>query len=148
MLIRKWKFEDILALSELEKQCFENDRWSYRTFAACFENPSFYGVVVVDDGRITGYGGITVAADSADIENVLVAEDMRRCGIGEKIVRALTGYARSQGVSQVFLEVRVSNAPAMRLYLKSGFCGAYARTRYYSDGEDCLVMKLALSDGT
>lgn len=146
LLIRKWKFEDILTLSELEKQCFENDRWSYRTFASCFENPAFYGVVVVDGGEIIGYGGITVAADTADIENVLVAENRRRGGIGGKIVKALVDYARSQGASQVFLEVRVSNAPAMSLYLKSGFVGSYARTRYYSDGEDCLVMKLKLSD--
>ncbi len=36
--------------------------------------------------------------------------------------------------------MRVSNVPAMSMYLKNGFRGAYARTRYYTDGEDCLVM--------
>ena len=29
---------------------------------------------------------------------------------------------------------------AMSLYLKYGFCGLYARSRYYADGEDALVM--------
>ena len=28
----------------------------------------------------------------------------------------------------------------MKLYLKNGFKGVYARSRYYSDGEDALVM--------
>ncbi len=141
-MIREWKFEDILALSQLEEQCFENDRWSYRTFASCYENPSFYGVVAEEEGEIIAYGGITVAADTADIENVLVAERYRRGGLGTKIVGALVARARGLGVKDIYLEVRVSNAAAMRLYLKCGFSGSYARVRYYSDGEDCLVMRL------
>ena len=40
----------------------------------------------------------------------------------------------------MFLEVRVSNSVAMSMYLKHGFKGVYARARYYTDGEDCLVM--------
>ena len=28
----------------------------------------------------------------------------------------------------------------MSMYLKYGFCGLYARSRYYPDGEDALVM--------
>lgn len=145
MLIREWKFEDILTLAALEEQCFKTDRWSYRTFAACYENPSFCGVVAVEGEDIIGYGGITIAADSADIENVLVAERYRRGGVGSKILESLIECARLKGATEIFLEVRVSNAPAMRLYLKKGFVGVYARPRYYSDGEDCLVMKLSLA---
>ncbi len=141
MTIRQWKFEDILSLSELEEQCFSNDRWSYRTFASCYENPAFYGIVAVDGDEIIGYAGITVAADSADIENVLVSERYRRAGVGGKLIESLVSHAVKSGVKSIFLEVRVSNVPAMCLYLKYGFAGNYARTRYYSDGEDCLVMK-------
>ncbi len=144
MTIREWKFEDILTLSQLEEQCFSNDRWSYRTFANCYENPAFYGIVAVDGDEIIGYAGITVASDSADIENILVAERYRRSGVGSKLVKELIKHARKKGASQIFLEVRVSNVPAMCMYLKYGFVGSYARTRYYSDGEDCLVMKLTL----
>ena len=52
----------------------------------------------------------------------------------------LCEIAKSAGAGKVFLEVRVSNSAAMKLYLKCGFAGVYARTRYYPDGEDCLVM--------
>ena len=145
MLVRDWKFEDILPLSELEKQCFSSDCWSYRTFADCFDNPSFHGVVVEDEGEIIGYGGITVAADSADIENILVAERYRKGGIGGRILRSLIKLARANGAQKIFLEVRVSNTPALRMYLKNGFNGVYSRNRYYSDGEDALVMYLSLS---
>ncbi len=64
----------------------------------------------------------------------------RRCGRGGKILDDLTEEARRRGVQRVFLEVRVSNRAAMLLYLKRGFRGLYARSRYYPDGEDALVM--------
>ena len=145
MLIREWKFEDILVLTALEEQCFENDRWSYRTFASCYENPAFYGVVAVDGEEIIGYGGITVAGDSADIENILVSERYRRSGVGTRILGSLSDYARTNGVKDIFLEVRVSNAPAMRLCLKRGYVGCGVRPRYYADGEDALIMQKRLA---
>lgn len=140
MTVREWKFEDILAVTRLEEECFTTDRWSYHTFASCYENASFYGVVAEEGGEIIGFGGITAVCDNADLENVLVAEAYRRCGAGSAILNRLLWYAVSKNVEKVFLEVRVSNAAAMGMYLKSGFVGVHARTRYYSDGEDCLVM--------
>ncbi len=140
MQLRNWKYEDILKISQMEKECFPLEPWNFKMLASSFESDSFTGVVAEDGGDIIGYGGITVAADSADIENVAVAEPFRCCGAGTAIIAELLKTARARGVKKVFLEVRVSNSAAMRLYLKSGFKGVYARTRYYSDGEDCLVM--------
>lgn len=140
MQLRNWKYEDILKISQMEKECFPLEPWNFKMLASSFESDSFTGVVAEDGGDIIGYGGITVAADSADIENVAVAEPFRCCGAGTAIIEELLKIARARGVKKVFLEVRVSNSAAMGLYLKSGFKGVYARTRYYSDGEDCLVM--------
>ena len=69
----------------------------------------------------------------------------RRCGRGQKILQDLLEEATQRGVKRVFLEVRVSNAPAQLLYLKNGFTGVYARSRYYPDGEDAIVMKKELA---
>lgn len=140
MPIRPWRYEDILRISEIEKECFPQEPWSFKMLASSFESDAFYGVIAEDGGETAGYGGITVAADSADIDNIAVTEPYRRSGVASAVIAALCAYARSKGVKKVFLEVRVSNSAAMSLYLKNGFKGAYARTRYYSDGEDCLVM--------
>lgn len=140
MTVREWRFADILPVSNLEEECFATDRWSYRTFATCFENPAFYGVVAEENGEVIGFGGITVAVDCCDLENVFVAEPYRRCGTGAEILKNLFAVAKQRGAEKMFLEVRVSNRAAMAMYLKLGFSGSYARTRYYSDGEDCLVM--------
>ena len=140
MIIRPWKYEAILKISEIEKECFPQEPWSFQTLASGFETETFFGVIAEDGGEIAGYGGITVAADSADIDNIAVTEPYRHSGVGTEIIRALCAEAKKRGAEKVFLEVRVSNVAAMSLYLKSGFKGVYARTRYYTNGEDCLVM--------
>lgn len=140
MSIRKWKYEDILKISEMEKECFPKEPWSYQALVSSFSSNTFYGVVYEDEGEILGYGGITIAADSADIDNIGVSEAYRRGGKGGAIMEALSEEAKNRGVKKLFLEVRVSNVPAMSLYLKMGFRGLYARLRYYNDGEDALVM--------
>ena len=141
MNIRPWKFEDILRISEMEQECFPQEPWSYKMLVSSFQTESFFGLVAEDGGEIAGYGGITIAADSADVDNIAVTEQYRRGGVGTAILNDLCNLAASKGAKEIFLEVRVSNSAAMSMYLKCGFKGAYARTRYYSDGEDCLVMK-------
>ena len=140
MIIRPWKYEDILRISKIEEECFPQEPWNFKMLASSFEADSFIGVLCEDGGEIAGYGGITVAADTADIDNIAVTEEYRHSGVGTAVVNELCKIAKDRGVKKIFLEVRVSNSPAISLYIKCGFKGAYARTRYYSDGEDCLVM--------
>ncbi len=140
MQIREWVYKDILRISQIEEECFPEEPWSFKMLASSFGSDSFSGVIAEDGGEIIGYGGVTVAADTADIENVAVTEPYRRSGVGGALLKELCFKAKAGGAKKVFLEVRVSNVPAMCLYLKNGFKGVYARTRYYSDGEDCLVM--------
>jgi ribosomal-protein-alanine N-acetyltransferase len=144
MKLRAWKFEDIYKISLIEKECFPHDPWSYQLFANAFAAPTFKGVLAEEDGEVIGYGAVSVVTDSADIENIAVAEPYRRSGVGGQLLRALIGCAEVAGAQTVFLEVRVSNADAMKLYLKQGFIGVYTRPRYYKDGEDAVVMKKVL----
>lgn len=140
MIVRKSKYEDILRVSELEKECFGGESWSYGTIASSFENPNYCMVTAEEDGEIIGYGCTMTVCENCDLENILVAEEYRNSGVGKRILAELLKDAEARGAEKVFLEVRVSNSPAMRLYLGCGFRGVHARTRYYSDGEDCLVM--------
>lgn len=140
MIIRPWKYEDILRISQIEEECFPKEPWSFKMLASSFESDTFFGVLCEDGGEVAGYGGITVAADTADIDNIAVTEPYRHSGVGTAVVKELCKIAMQKGAKKIFLEVRVSNSPAISLYIKCGFKGVYARTRYYSDGEDCLVM--------
>lgn len=140
MILREWKYEDILRISELEKECFE-EPWTYRMFADAFSSPHFVGVCAEEDEEIVGYACETVLFENAEIDNVAVAKEYRRKGLGRKLLEALEKRAAERGASVSVLEVRVSNAPAMLLYLREGYKGIYTRSRYYHDGEDAVVMQ-------
>ena len=143
MTYRSWKFEDILKISELEKECF-SDPWTYRMFVEGFSSKLFYGVCAVEDGEIVGYACETVLFETAEVDNIAVAESCRRRGVGKKLLKKLETEAKERGARVILLEVRVSNAPAMTMYLKEGFKGIYVRPRYYPDGEDAVVMQKEL----
>lgn len=142
---RVWTFEDIERIAELERECFPNAPWSRRSLAETYLSERFFGVLLEEEGALTAYGGMSTVADEAEIELIATAEMFRKCGRGGKILDDLLEEAKRRGVKRVFLEVRVSNAPALMLYLQKGFVGIYARSRYYPDGEDALVMKKEIS---
>jgi ribosomal-protein-alanine N-acetyltransferase len=70
-----------------------------------------------------------------------VAPAHRGQGIGELLLNGLIDQAIDVKATRLTLEVRISNEPAQRLYLKYGFQPSGTRPRYYTDnGEDALIM--------
>ena len=136
---RAWTYADLSAIAALEAECF-SDPWNLRMLAESFLSGHFFGSLLEEDGAVIAYGGMSVVEGEAEVQLIATAEMYRRCGRGGMILQDLTEEAKKRGAKRIFLEVRVSNAPAMMLYLKHGFRGLYARSRYYSDGEDALVM--------
>ncbi len=141
---REWTTEDLFEIAKLEEECF-TDPWSQRMLADSYLSGSFFGSLLEEEDGITSYGGMRIVGDEAEIELIATAEMYRRCGRGGKILDDLLDEAKRRGVKSVFLEVRVSNAAAQIMYLKKGFKGLYARSRYYSNGEDAIVMKKELA---
>ena len=140
---RQWTTEDLAEISKLEQECF-TDPWTQRMLADSHLSDRFFGSLLEEEDGITAYGGMHITGDEAEIELIATAEMYRRCGRGSKILDDLLEEAQRRGVQNVFLEVRISNAPAQLMYLKKGFKGVYARPRYYPDGEDAIVMKKEL----
>jgi ribosomal-protein-alanine N-acetyltransferase len=82
-----------------------------------------------------------------ELEFVLVPPQTRRQGIGRMLVDTILAWARELGASEIRLEVRESNAPALRLYEACGFVVAGRRPGYYADpAEDAVLMRRQISD--
>jgi ribosomal protein S18 acetylase RimI-like enzyme len=62
------------------------------------------------------------------------------------LVRALEEEARRRGASRMYLEVRVDNAAAIRLYEKLGYRSIGRREDYYEDGAAALLFARELAD--
>jgi ribosomal protein S18 acetylase RimI-like enzyme len=74
------------------------------------------------------------------IQNVATAPAFRRQGVAERLLTGVFLQCRAHDFESAWLEVRVTNAPAITLYERFGFTAVSRRTRYYADGEDALVM--------
>ena len=143
MEYRKWRYEDVFQIAALEKECFA-DPWSFQMLADTFFSEHTLSVAAAEDGKIAGYAFAVLAEEEADLANIAVTKSFRRRGIAKELLSRLEAQVRAAGGRKMFLEVRVSNAPAMALYLKTGYVGRYARPRYYGNGEDALVMEKKL----
>lgn len=138
MDIRPWTYEDIYSIAELEKQCF-SDPWSFQMLADSFFGENTLTAVAERDGKVEGYAFLVGVQGEADLANIAVSPSFRRRGAANALLDYLEGEAKKRGTERIFLEVRVSNAPAMRLYLSRGYVGRYVRPRYYGDGEDAVI---------
>lgn len=102
-------------------------------------------VAVGGDGALHGFAVAIVLPPQAELESVAVADASQRRGIGRLLLRSLLDELRGAGVLDLWLEVRVSNAPAVALYQSLGFAESGRRIRYYIDPvEDALLMNLQL----
>ncbi|BDG70842.1 hypothetical protein Rmf_07710 [Roseomonas fluvialis] len=96
-------------------------------------------------GDPVGFAMGRVAAQEAEVLTLAVHPAARRGGAGAALMRALMTAAAQRGASDMFLEVSEQNAAARRLYARLGATEAGRRRRYYPDGSDALVLRLALS---
>ena len=90
---------------------------------------------------VVGYAGLWLMVDEAHITTVAVRRVFRGRGLGKVLMLAMLDLARNMGARSATLEVRQSNAIAIRMYAELGFRKKGVRRRYYTDnGEDALIM--------
>ena len=138
---------DLAYVAALEAQIHAAP-WTQRNFRDALA-AGYLAWAAERESRIVAYGVLMVAPGEAQILNVSVVPDGRRQGLGRALLRRFIDEARRFGAEQLFLEVRVSNAPAIALYRSESFVPVARRKAYYPPGpdnarEDALVMRLAL----
>lgn len=124
----------------LERENF-SDPWGENDFIYAVNDKYTYYVAVLDDSdEVIGISGIIIAGCDADIMNVSVSKNCRRCGIGKAMLLHLIDKGRELGVENFTLEVRVGNTPARTLYESLGFVSEGIRPRFYSNPtEDAAI---------
>jgi [ribosomal protein S18]-alanine N-acetyltransferase len=139
---------DLDTILPMEQALFGAESWSRQMLEGeLAEQPrSRYYVVADDDGVITGYAGLMVAGAQADVLTLAVAADRWGRGTGSALLEALLAEAGRRGCAEVFLEVRIDNLRAQRLYGRYGFVQIGIRKGYYQpSGTDALVLRLDLT---
>ena len=97
---------------------------------------------------LVGYSIVMRGVDEAHLLNIAVAPEFRGQKMAVLLLQQLCAWARLQGLDYVWLEVRLSNLRAQKLYREFGMHAVGQRKNYYrsADGhEDAIVMNYPLA---
>ena len=138
---------DIDQLVKAELRCFPEDPWTAEAFSSILSLPAFHGVVLEEAGRFIGYLVAYEILDEGELLNIAILPEDRGRGLGRRLLKNWLDRLREERFRAVFLDVRVNNDPAIRLYESFGFKVIGTRKGYYTNGENALEMMLALREG-
>lgn len=131
-LVRKFTIETGWnSLSEMDRKELNKKEWSrhmeevFENFAkqensqiyvAEDDNKSFAGYLFVGESK-----NMMTGKSSGFIYDIFVKEELRRKGIGKKLMEKAESYCREKGYSRLSLMVSANNLPALKLYASTGF---------------------------
>lgn len=132
--------EHVPAIAALEAECF-SDPWPEDMIARLCERIT----VAAEGGAVMGYIVFSSVLDEGSVDNIAVSPAFRRRGAAEQLLSDAIRRAGETGLAFITLEVRASNAPAIALYEKHGFCEVGRRRGYYEKPkEDAILMTKVL----
>ena len=138
--IRRLTYSDLPQVIAVERRAFPTP-WSLAMFVLELSKPSGTCLAALRGGELVGYVICSRYDTVWHVMNVAVDPDQRRRGIATALLDALLERIDDGATTQVTLEVRPTNRPAIELYERFGFRSAGTRPRYYQDnGEDALIM--------
>jgi ribosomal-protein-alanine N-acetyltransferase len=135
----KAHFDGIL---EVERESFP-DPFTRETFEQFLKEENVF-IVALEKEKVVGYIFATIFQGKAEVVSVAVKNCKRGMGVGYNLFKRLEQRLKELGVSKLFLEVRVSNKAAQKLYAKLGFKQVSTIKSYYADGEDAVLMSKEL----
>jgi len=140
VIIRKAVPEDCDNILDLEKECFDIP-WSRQSIFTDLENNKNAHYYVAVSEEVIGYIGMWLVLEDAQITNLAVTKEVRKCGIGLSLVNHLCEQVKLLGGNNITLEVSDKNTAAISLYTKAGFRPVSVRRKYYSHNDsDAIIM--------
>ena len=130
----------------IERSAYEHP-WTSGNFADSLR-AGYQAQLLCAGGEVLGYFVAMKGVDEVHLLNLTVAPAWQGQGWGRLMLDALATWSRGQGAQWLWLEVRVGNARAQKVYERNGFRRVGQRKAYYpSHGgcrEDAIVMSLKL----
>lgn len=150
MRVRPFYKDDLLAILVIQEKAPEAARWTEADYTRLVEDPG--GMILVaeletmEPPKILGFAAFHRLIDEVELRNIAVDPEHRQHGVGKALLEDARERLLKVGGKRLFLEVRVSNKPALSLYYSVGFVLYSLRKDYYREPqEDGYVLCLELS---
>lgn len=146
MSIRPAEPADLAAIAALEESGFPpRERWSETAWAEELAVDNRIVLVAAEPDE-PAYAVATVqhVGEVAELNRIVVDPARRGQGVAAALLTAGLTAAVELGCTELLLEVRHDNEPALRLYLGHDFVEIARRADYYGRGVDAVIMRRAL----
>lgn len=131
----------------IESRAYDHP-WKREGFLEALHS-GYQNQMLLVDGVLVGYFVAMQGVGEAHLLNITVAPEHQGRGHARTLMAALHRWAESAAAQRVWLEVRVSNGRAIRLYESLGYQRVNVRRDYYpglgNAREDALVMFRSLA---
>jgi ribosomal-protein-alanine N-acetyltransferase len=147
--VRRMTAADLDRVLEIAASLKAAPRWARSAFMAALDpqgTPRRVALVAEGPERyVAGFAVACLVEPQAEVETVAVAVESQRRGVARSLMAALAEEFRREQITEVILEARASNLPALRLYRSLGFSETGRRSRYYVDPqEDAILLNLQM----
>ena len=138
MNIRTAELEDLNEIYNIEKKVF-NDYWSLDLIKSEIIEKKYSRVTVLElKKKIVGYIFQRKIYDENHIINLAIDIPYQHKGYGKFLLMKI--LEKDSNDTNVFLEVKEANLPAVKLYIDLGFEEVDRKEGYYSDGSNAIFM--------
>ncbi len=139
LLIRKALFTDIDLILQIEQD--SEGTWSYNQFIVELKHEFSLFLVAEYENNLAGYIIAWKVSDEIQLNNIAVKKELRKHGIGSRLLSEMINQNYGQTYTSIFLEVRSRNTNAINFYKDNGFTKTGVRKNYYNDDDAFLMEK-------
>jgi ribosomal-protein-alanine N-acetyltransferase len=137
---------DMDEVLQIEEESFEFP-WTEEEFLCCLRQRNCIGTVVEVDNKIVGFMIYELHKSMLRLLNFAVHPEIRRSGIGTKMVQRLIDKLSQQRRREIVLEIRETNVPGQLFFASMGFRAEFVLRNHYEDTEeDAYYMRYVLGD--
>ena len=137
--LRPLTTDDARELSYIELEIFPLP-WDESSLQSFLALANVEGEAAVHGEQIIGYLFAQYSDDEAHILNLGIRPKFRRKGIAKLLLERFLNRIVERSIKSCYLEVRVGNLSAQKLYFSQSFAPIAVRKQYYPDGEDALIL--------
>ena len=118
--------------------------WSKEMFLEELRNPLVHSFIYrrgeAQDHSLAGFICFRNIGEESELLNIGVHPLYRRKGIGRRLMQFYVEFGKAKQIKTFYLEVHVSNPPAIRLYQGFSYQPAGMRKKFYQGKFDALMM--------
>ena len=153
--IRQFELNDLESVVNINHACLP-ENYSSSFFTNLYQRFPATFIVAEDNKTVIGYAMCRIERGipsskrfgftrKGHLISIAVLPEYQRKSVGHALMRKIMEGMISYNATECFLEVRVSNLPAINLYKKLDFEISRTKKRYYADGENAYLMSRKLN---